>query len=57
MVSSLKHEVRSTILKWKLFINCQDNKDETFVYGVFKELNSIIPVVFDKQEVSVQNKD
>ena len=57
MASSLKHEVCSTILKWKLSINCQDNKDETFVNGVFKELDSLMPAVFDKQEVLVRNKD
>ena len=52
----MKHEVRASILNWKLSVKCRNDSDQTFVNNVFKELDNLIEMVYHKHDGSVPNR-
>ncbi len=48
----VKQKIRSSILKWKLSVKIDNERDELFRKEVFKELSSLIECVFKKHDGS-----
>ena len=46
--SQLKHEIRATVLKWKLGVKARNDRQEKIVDNVFKELEHLSEVLFNK---------
>jgi len=57
MAEAVKHEIRSTILKWKLSVNNKDKRDELFTNNVFRELDNLMATVYSKYDGTYSNQD
>lgn len=50
MAYDLKQKIRSSVSKWKLSVEVDNQRDELFRKDVFKELDSLIECVFKKHD-------
>ena len=57
MSALLKHRIRSSVLNWKLSIETDGKKDNSFKEDVFKELDCLIESIFKKHDGSVRRSN
>ena len=57
MASSVEHKVRSMVLKCKLSVSADIEKDEIFIRNVFQELNGLMAAVCNKHNGLVRHQE